>query len=421
MKAKITQGLVNKTKPTEKAAMDIMDTELKGFILRITKSGNRTYYARYKSKSIGWTRYRIGDAAKLTAAQAREMAKEVLARVELGEDPGEAERKAKANTLGAYLENTYGPWVVENRKAGVATLQRLQSAFKPLHSKRMSEINAWTIERWRSDKKKAKKVKAVTLNREVAMLKAALNQAVKWKILDEYPLKGLGMLPERDSQQKVRYLSQEEEKSLMDALDSREERIRTERDSANDWRVERGYKLYQDLRLLPYADHLKPMVLLSLNTGLRKGELLHLAWGNVDLQQAMLTVQADVAKSGKVRHVPLNETALSSLKGWRKCSKGNAWVFPSKEGKPFDHVNKSWRNLLHDAGIVDFRWHDMRHDFASKLVMAGVDLNTVRELLGHSDLKMTIRYAHLAPEHKRAAVEALDKPGNIVGLESSRI
>jgi site-specific recombinase XerD len=72
-------------------------------------------------------------------------------------------------------------------------------------------------------------------------------------------------------------------------------------------------------------------------------------------------------------------------------------------------VNTSWGNVLVDAKIENFRWHDMRHHFASHLVMAGVDLNTVRELLGHADLKMTLRYAHLAPEHKAAAVAKLMK------------
>lgn len=94
--------------------------------------------------------------------------------------------------------------------------------------------------------------------------------------------------------------------------------------------------------------------------------------------------------------------------GWREASTSNGLIFSNiTTGEAFTHVKKSWAGLLDDANIKNFRWHDMRHHFASKLVMAGVDLNTVRELLGHADIKMTLRYAHLAPEHKAKAVEKL--------------
>jgi len=89
---------------------------------------------------------------------------------------------------------------------------------------------------------------------------------------------------------------------------------------------------------------------------------------------------------------------------------GNSRVFESEDGARFDNVNSSWKKLLEDAKISDFRWHDMRHHFASRLAMGAVDLNTIGELLGHSDYGMTLRYAHLAPEHRREAVEVLDKP-----------
>ena len=82
-------------------------------------------------------------------------------------------------------------------------------------------------------------------------------------------------------------------------------------------------------------------------------------------------------------------------------------MFPGKNGAAFNNVRRSWDGVLKAAKITRFRWHDMRHDFASRLTMAGVDLNTVRELLGHSDYAMTQRYAHLAPEHKAAAVAKL--------------
>jgi site-specific recombinase XerD len=83
-------------------------------------------------------------------------------------------------------------------------------------------------------------------------------------------------------------------------------------------------------------------------------------------------------------------------------------VFPSKDNTPFNAVKRSWSSLLKKANIEQFLWHDIRHHFASKLVMAGVDLNTVRELLGHSDIKTTLRYTHLAPEHKINAVQKIN-------------
>lgn len=116
------------------------------------------------------------------------------------------------------------------------------------------------------------------------------------------------------------------------------------------------------------------------------------------------------AKSRRTRHIPLNREATAVLLGWRaQAETTEGLVFVNDAGQRFDRVNSSWRRLLKDAEITGFRWHDMRHHFASRLVMGGVDLNTVRELLGHSDYAMTLRYAHLAPEHKLKAVEVLDR------------
>ena len=149
-------------------------------------------------------------------------------------------------------------------------------------------------------------------------------------------------------------------------------------------------------------------MLLSLHTGMRRGELFALTWQSVDLQASRITVHGATAKSGRTRHLPLNSEALAVLRGWHDQSANTiGLVFPGKNGAAFNNVRRSWEGALKAAKITRFRWHDLRHTFASKLVMAGVDLNTVRELLGHSDYAMTQRYAHLAPEHKAAAVAKL--------------
>jgi integrase len=193
-------------------------------------------------------------------------------------------------------------------------------------------------------------------------------------------------------------------------LAEREKRLRKNRASGNAWRRARHQIELPDLSSVAFADYLQPIVLLSLNTGLRRGEILQLKWADVDLRQRELIVRGDNAKSGKTRHIPLNNEALTTLQQWRSDSRSTGWVFAGNNGKCMQAVKSSWNRALRRAGIDDFRWHDLRHNFASRLVMSGVDLNTVRELLGHADLTMTLRYAHLSPEHKADAVARLCEP-----------
>ncbi|MGB7930944.1 MAG: tyrosine-type recombinase/integrase [Gammaproteobacteria bacterium] len=122
------------------------------------------------------------------------------------------------------------------------------------------------------------------------------------------------------------------------------------------------------------------------------------------LERRIVTVRAAYAKASKVLHIPLNDEAMSVI---RIRAKADGLLFPGKDGAPMTGIKKSWATLMAAARITDFRLHDARLHFASKLVMAGVDLNTVRELPGHADIKMTLRYSHLAPENKAEAVARL--------------
>ncbi len=406
MKAAINTTLLRNL--PEGQEVDVYDTKLTGFVLRVRKSGRHTYRVQYRRGKC----VTLGRITDLSPAEAREEAKKALGDAAKGHDPAVARRRARTSTLREFVKDVYGPWITARRKTGKAAVRAL-NRFTDLGGTRLADISAWQLERWRTRKLKSG-VKPATVNRDLGTLKAALNRAVEWGYLDTNPLAGVKPVKTDDLGQ-PRFLNQEEETLLRDALDRRDARHRAARENANKWRSERKYPLMPDLRALPFVDHLKPIVLLALNTGMRRGEIFRLIWADVDLHRAMLTVRGAGSKSGNTRHIPLNSEALSILKLWRKMSSRDGLVFPGTQGARLDNIDHGWQKLCADAALSKFRFHDLRHTFASNLVMAGVDLNTVRELLGHSDIKMTLRYAHLAPEHKAAAVARLNTPPRIKG------
>lgn len=268
----------------------------------------------------------------------------------------------------------------------------------------LKDITAAVVERRRTEMMKDKRSYA-TINRRFTTLKSVMSRAVEWEVIEKHDLKKVKML--REDNTHIRYLSFEEEEALKRALAARDYRIKKDRENGNKHRTERGYPLLPDLSDRTFADHIAPLVIVAMNTGMRKGELLTLTWADVNFEREFVTVKAANAKSGKARHIPLNQKAKSALLNWKLDCGSLHWVFEGENGQPIKDFKKAWVALLESAKIIDFRFHDFRHHFASKLVMAGVDLNTTRELLGHGSLDMTLRYAHLAPEHKAKAVNLL--------------
>jgi integrase len=275
---------------------------------------------------------------------------------------------------------------------------------QPIEDLSIIELEQWRAKRMREGNKVA------TINRLVVALKASVNWAVSHDLIKENPLARLGRLKERDSNVKVRYLSDDERSRLMAALDAREDRIRSGRENYNEWSIRHKKATLPEFDE-QFVDYLKPMVLVSLNSGIRRGSLFGLKWGDIDFFTRTMTIQPDNSKPEIAHQLPMNAIVNETLAVWKEQNapvKDDDLVFPSPvSGGELDNVKKSWAGVLKDAGIENFRWHDMRHDFASQLVMKGVDLNTVRELMGHADMKMTMRYAHLAPSSKLRAVEVL--------------
>jgi integrase len=141
---------------------------------------------------------------------------------------------------------------------------------------------------------------------------------------------------------------------------------------------------------------------------MRKSEILNLKWVDVDLHNGIIHIPD--SKSGERRDVPMSDILLGTLIELKKKAKLDC-VFTTSKGKvrPIKDIRTIFSNALKKSGITNFRFHDLRHTFASYLVMNGVDLRTVQELLGHKDFSMTLRYSHLSPAHKKDAVKVMDR------------
>lgn len=406
MKIKLTNSEVAKLKPRVNR-YEIWDTSYNGLYITVSPSGSKVWYLHYRIDGKR-SKYRLGT--NLTVAQAKDAAAlksgDIAKGIDIQTQRKKLRNKTNAHTLKSFIEGAYGEWRRANRKRADDTILRIKKQFYPLFKNTsLKDITAWNVEKWKTARLKAG-IKPTTVNRDIAELKSVLSKAVEWNEISEHPLSRVK--PAKvDNSPDVRYLAKDEEKRLRASLINRDKRIKKERASANSHRAKRGYPLYPDLFKQVYVDHLTPMVLLSVNTGLRRGEVFNLHWEDISFNTNILTIKGSKAKSGNTRHIPLNNEAQKVLHDWQP--KDSGLVFPNKDGNPLDNIKKSWGTLLKEAKITQFRWHDLRHHFASRLVMACVDLNTVRELLGHSDIKTTLRYAHLAPEHKAEAVERISK------------
>lgn len=373
--------------------VEIRSEKVRGLLLRIQPSGARTFYVQVARGQ----RIKIGPAGTFTLQQAEERAKKILL------DP-DAYRKTTdaAGTLKAYIADHYNEHALANLKNGEKSVARVKAIWENLLTKRVTDIKVADIEKFRNKRILAGVAKA-TVNRDVSALSGVLAHWAKQNKVP-HPLAELQALEVADDET-IRYLTPAEAQRLRKALADRDTAAAEARANANRWRTEREYDLLPEIG--SYCDHITPMVLLSLNTGLRQGELFSMAWENIDLERRTITVLASHSKGNNTRVVPLNTEALAIL-NTIKPEKAAGLVFKSPvTGERFNNVKKAWAEVTKAAELPDLRWHDLRHDFASQLVMRGVPLFTVQKLLGHANARMTQRYAKLAPGALADAVEML--------------
>ena len=258
-------------------------------------------------------------------------------------------------------------WVNKTRK-----VKQLVDYFGDLP---LRHFNSMLVEKFKKKRLEEVRNKPATVNRFLATLKHMFTMAEEWEMVEEEFLKKVRKVKLlKENNMRLRYLLEEEAEELIQNCES----------------------------------HLQPIVQVALNTGMRKQEILTLKWDeNIDLKNGFILLTD--TKNDERRELPMNNAVRGVLeKQVRRIDV--PWVFYNpKTGVKWGDMKRSFYSALRRAGIRNFRFHDLRHTFASHLVMAGVDITTVKELLGHKTLSMTLRYAHLAPSHKVAAVDLLNE------------
>jgi integrase len=299
------------------------------------------------------------------------VAKEILAKKKAEAVEGRYELPSKKlSPMFEAMAEEYLRYYRANRRP--RSVERHEMAFRALRpffcGKRLTDITPLLIERYKRARKEQGR-REVTINRELAFLKNLFTQAIIWGKATENPVKQVRLFKEDNA--RTRFLTEDEE-----------------------------------ARLLAHCNaQLTPLVVTALHTGFRKSELLSLRWANIDFRHRLIKVETAYTKTREARSVPMSETLTAAL----KQLKIHAAQDPTASVFGYRQMTKTFTRAVQRAGIANFTFHDLRHTFASRLVMAGVDLTTVKELMGHKHITMTLRYAHLAPGHKRLAIEALDR------------
>lgn len=265
--------------------------------------------------------------------------------------------------------------IASARENAASTVTRKRGALKHLSralgARPLDSISSFDVERYKNQRRGA--VSGPTVNRELATLSHLMNWARRLGYAETNPVQNVRRF--RENLEAWSSLGDEEVRSLLRSCRSAAGR----------------------------APHLYPMVLLALDTGLRKGELLALRWKNVDLVRCEILVERSKTRNRSV--LPLTRRSAKALHALpRPASR----LFCRPDGTPLADVRRSFQTALQRASLPSIRWHDLRHTFASTLVRRGANVFIVQQLLGHTTLAMTRRYAHLSPDQLRAAVGLLD-------------
>jgi integrase len=288
------------------------------------------------------------------------------------------QRKAVERLAPIKLSDLLATYLRDYAKVNKSSFDRDEIAIEHLNDflgdKDASDISPRDLERYKSRRKQTvrggKQITGATVNRELAILKTAFNKGIEWTLVDSNPVKKIKFFSEKD-RARTRYLTADEKPKLFAVI----------------------------------SPELRRFVIIALKTGMRFSEILGLKWLDIDSSANQILVRK--SKSGKMRFIPLHPDVTEVLSS---LSKHGPYAFSNAQGERYSRscwIRTQFEVAVEKAEIHDFHVHDLRHTFASELVMKGVDLKTISELLGHSSTRMTERYSHLSPTHVSQAVNLL--------------
>ena len=333
-----------------------------GVKYRINKKGEKIWYIDYYDNRGKRLREAIGTSKKLaeTVLQKR--------KVQIAENKFLDIRRKPKITLKELLNLYLKEYAKPNKRSYKSNLSNAKNLLTYFgENKLAAEITPLDVERFKAYRKQ--KVKPATVNRDIAFLKHVYTKGIEWGKVFENPAKKVKLF--KEDNRRLRFLSHEEIKRLLACANGQ----------------------------------FKVILITALHTGMRLSEILNLKWKDIDFETGYITILN--SKNGEKKDIPLSPTLTQTLKNAIRYVRSEH-VFCNKKGEPVKDIRKSFATALSNANITDFRFHDLRHTFASHLVMQGTDLKTIQELLGHKTFEMTLRYSHLSPDHKRKAILNMD-------------
>jgi len=323
----------------------------------------KIYYAQWRTPEGGTKQKKIGPSKKAAENFLRKV------EVDLTENRYIDRKETPKVLIKDFVEESYRPWCETNNRGYYVKKFYIAKIVEVWGNKHLTDLGNEDIELFKTQMKKADC--KVMFNRVLSALSHMYTIAIDYGKVDARPFTTAKKTFMEKS--RLRYLMPDEVKCLLEAC----------------------------------CPHLRPIVITALHTGMRKSEILGLRLGDeIDLQKRRITLTK--TKNNEDRSIPINETLSEMLLGATAGKKAGDYLF-TWQGKKMADIKNAWASALKSAQIEDFHFHDLRHSFASNLVMHGVDLFAVKELLGHKDIKMTMKYSHLSPEHKTLAVEVLDR------------